>query len=495
MSSFKYKEIATKLNYNNKAFINGHFINSKSNKFFESINPATGELITEITDCNSGDVDLAVESARNSFNQGVWSKSSPEFRKEVLLKLANLLREKTEEMAVLESLDSGKTINDCLNEVGNEVPNFFQWYGELIDKTFGKVVPTGQDVTSLIVKEPIGVVGLVVPWNFPLLMAAWKAAPALAAGCSIVLKPAEQTSLTAIKLAELAAEAGLPDGVLNVVPGFGSTGEAIGRHPDVDAVSFTGSTEVGALFMRYSGESNLKTVGLEMGGKSPFIILEDAKVSDDLVEHAVTSAFWNGGQNCSANMRQIVDKKVKDEFLEKVIEKTNNLKVGDPLDTETDMGSMVSEEHLKRVNGYIDQGIKDGAKLLIGGSNSPIKKGFYAAPTLFDNLTEEMTIAKEEIFGPVLGILQVNNSNEALEVANKSSYGLHATVFTNDLDRALYMAKNLQCGTVAINGFSEGDIKTPFGGYKQSGSLARDNGTEAIDQYLQTKTIWITHQG
>ncbi len=495
MSSYKYKEIATKLNYNNKAFINGRFVNSKSDKFFEAINPATGELITEITDCNSADVDLAVKSARDSFKKGVWSKSSPEFRKEVLLKLANLLRENTEEMAVLESLDSGKTINDCLNEVGNEVPNFFQWYGELIDKTFGKVVPTGQDVTSFIVKEPIGVVGLVVPWNFPLLMAAWKAAPALAAGCSIVLKPAEQTSLTAIKLAELAAEAGLPDGVLNVLPGFGSTGEAIGRHPDVDTVSFTGSTEVGALFMRYSGESNLKTVGLEMGGKSPFIILEDAKITDELVEHAVTSAFWNGGQNCSANMRQIVDKKIKDEFLAKVIEKTKTLKVGDPLDTETEMGSMVSEEHLKRVNGYIDQGIKDGAELLIGGSASPIEKGFYAAPTLFDNLTEEMTIAKEEIFGPVLGILPVNNSNKALEVANNTSYGLHATVFTNDLDRAFYMAKNLQCGTVAINGFSEGDIKTPFGGFKQSGSLARDNGTEAIDQYLQTKTIWITHQG
>ena len=495
MSSNKYKEIATKLNYNNKAFINGHFVNSKSDKFFEAINPATGELITKITDCNSADVDLAVKSARDSFKKGVWSKSSPEFRKEVLLKLANLLRENTEEMAVLESLDSGKTINDCLNEVGNEVPNFFQWYGELIDKTFGKLVPTGQDVTSFIVKEPIGVVGLVVPWNFPLLMAAWKAAPALAAGCSIVLKPAEQTSLTAIKLAELAAEAGLPDGVLNVLPGFGSTGEAIGRHPDVDAVSFTGSTEVGALFMRYSGESNLKTVGLEMGGKSPFIILEDAKITDNLVEHAVTSAFWNGGQNCSANMRQIVDKKIKDEFLAKVIEKTKTLKVGDPLDTETEMGSMVSEEHLKRVNGYIDQGIKDGAELLIGGSASPIQKGFYAAPTLFDNLTEEMTIAKEEIFGPVLGILPVNNLNKALEVANNTSYGLHATVFTNDLDRAFYMAKNLQCGTVAINGFSEGDIKTPFGGFKQSGSLARDNGTEAIDQYLQTKTIWITHQG
>ena len=494
MSSVNYKEIATNLNYNNKAFINGEFINSKSGKFFETINPATGELITEITDCNSADVDLAVKSARDSFKKGVWSKSSPEFRKEVLIKLANLLRENTEEMAVLESLDSGKTINDCLNEVGNEVPNFFQWYGELIDKTFGKVVPTGQDVTSFIIKEPIGVVGLVVPWNFPLLMAAWKAAPALAAGCSIVLKPAEQTSLTAIKLAELAAKAGLPDGVLNVLPGFGSTGEAIGRHPDVDAVSFTGSTEVGALFMRYSGESNLKTVGLEMGGKSPFIILDDAKITDDLVEHAVTSAFWNGGQNCSANMRQIVDNKIKDEFLAKVIDKTKTLKVGDPLDTETEMGSMVSEEHLKKVNGYIDRGIKDGAELLIGGSTSPIEKGYYAAPTLFDNVTEEMTIAKEEIFGPVLGILPVSNSNKALEVANNTSYGLHATVFTSDLDRAFYMAKNLQCGTVAINGFSEGDIKTPFGGFKQSGSLARDNGTEAIDQYLQTKTIWITHQ-
>ena len=279
---------------------------------------------------------------------------------------------------------------------------------------------------------------------------------------------------------------------LNVLTGHGGVGESIGRHNDIDAVSFTGSTEVGALFMRYSGESNLKTIGLEMGGKSPFIILDDAKIDDNLIEHAVTSAFWNGGQNCSANMRQIVDKKVKEEFLHKVTEKTKNLKVGKPLDPETDMGSMVSEEHLNRVNGYINKGIEEGASLISGGIEKDKMNGFFATPTLFDNLTESMTISKEEIFGPVLGILPVKDMNSALDIAKNSNYGLHATVFTNDLDRAFYMAKNLPCGTIAINGFSEGDIKTPFGGYKQSGSLSRDNGTEAVDQYLQTKTIWIT---
>ena len=492
MSLEKYNKIADNIKFENKSFINGNFVNSKSNNFFEAINPATREILTEVVECNDQDVDYAVQCARKAFESGVWSKASPEYRKDILLKLANLLRENSEEISVLESIDSGKTITDCLNEVGQEVPNHFQWYGELIDKIFGKVVPTGIEASSFIIKEPIGVVGLVVPWNFPLLMAAWKVAPSLAAGCSVILKPAEQTSLSAIKFASLAAEAGIPDGVLNVLTGHGGVGESIGRHNDIDAVSFTGSTEVGALFMRYSGESNLKTIGLEMGGKSPFIILDDAKIDDNLIEHAVTSAFWNGGQNCSANMRQIVDKKVKEEFLHKVIEKTKNLKVGKPLDPETDMGSMVSEEHLNRVNGYINKGIEEGASLISGGIEKDKMNGFFATPTLFDNLTESMTISKEEIFGPVLGILPVKDMNTALNVAKNSNYGLHATVFTNDLDRAFYMAKNLPCGTIAINGFSEGDIKTPFGGYKQSGSLSRDNGTEAVDQYLQTKTIWIT---
>ncbi len=492
MSLEKYTNLANNIKFEKRAFINGEFTNSKSNTFFESVNPANCNVLTEVAECDEKDVDLAVSCARKAFENGDWSKSNPEYRKEVLLKLASLLRDNAEEMAVLESLDSGKTITDCLNEVGSEVPNFFQWYGELIDKVFGKVVPTGHDVASFIVKEPIGVVGLVVPWNFPLLMAAWKAAPALATGCSVVLKPAEQTPLSTIKFAELAAEAGLPPGVLNVVPGFGKTGEAIGRHKDVDAVSFTGSTEVGALFMRYSGESNLKTIGLEMGGKSPFIVLDDAKVDDDLIEHAVNSAFWNGGQNCSANMRQIIDTKVKDDFLHKVLEKTKTLKVGNPLDPDTDMGSMVSDEHFDRVNGYISKGINEGAGLLTGGVSEDKNNGFFINPTLFDNLNEDMTIAKEEIFVTVLGVLPVSGFDSALKVAKNTDYGLHATVYTNDLDRAFYMARNLPCGTVSINGFSEGDIKTPFGGYKQSGSLSRDNGTEAINQYLQTKTIWMT---
>ena len=369
----------------------------------------------------------------------------------------------------------------------------FQWYGELIDKVFGKVVPTEPSITSLIVKEPIGVVAGVVPWNFPLMMAVWKAAPALAAGCSLIIKPAEDTPLTAIRVAQIAKEAGIPDGVFNVVPGFGDAGEALGRHNDVDAVSFTGSTEVGGYFMKYSGESNLKTVGLEMGGKSPFIVLGDAKITDDLINNAIDSAFWNGGQNCSANMRQIVHSKVKEEFLDKILKKIKNIKVGDPLDPETNMGSMISKKHLATVDGFIQKGIDEGATLLYGGVSGNDQKGFFAKPTLFDNLKDNMTIARDEIFGPVLGIITVNNTEEALKIAKDSKYGLHASVFSQDINEAFHMAKSLPCGTVSVNTFSEGDIKTPFGGYKHSGSLSRDQGTEALNQYLQTKTIWISH--
>ena len=280
---------------------------------------------------------------------------------------------------------------------------------------------------------------------------------------------------------------------LNIIPGFGDVGEALGRHNDVDAVSFTGSTEVGGLFMKYSGESNLKTIGLEMGGKSPFIVLEDAKITDDLIDNAINSAFWNGGQNCSANMRQIIHSKVKDEFLDKVSKKVKALKAGDPLDPSSNMGSMISKKHLATVDGYIQKGIDEGAKLLFGGVSSGDQKGFFAKPTLFDDLKENMTIAQEEIFGPVLGVLTINSDEEALKIASNSKYGLHASVFTQDIDRAFHMAKSLPCGTVSVNTFSEGDIKTPFGGYRQSGSLSRDQGTEALDQYLQTKTIWISH--
>jgi aldehyde dehydrogenase (NAD+)/gamma-glutamyl-gamma-aminobutyraldehyde dehydrogenase len=488
-----YKAIAKKLRFEGRAFINGKYVNAIDGKKFETINPATGQKLCAVAKCNHKDVDLAVKVSRKAFNSGVWSKSSPEHRKEVLLKFAELLRKHGDENSVLECVDTGKLIADCINEVANDAPMHFQWYGELIDKVFGKVGPTEPSITSLIVKEPIGVVAGIVPWNFPLMMAVWKMAPALAAGCSVIIKPAEDTPLTAIRVAKIAQEAGIPDGVLNVLPGYGDVGEALGRHKDVDAVSFTGSTEVGGYFLKYSSESNLKPVALEMGGKSPFIVLEDAKINDDLIDNAINSAFWNGGQNCSANMRQIVHKKVKDEFLDKVSKKVKKLKVGDPLSLKSNMGSMISKGHLQTVDGYIQKGIDEGAKLLLGGVSNGRQKGFYAKPTLFDGLKENMTIAQEEIFGPVLGVLTVKNDEEALKVASNSKYGLHASVFTQDIDRAFHLAKSLPCGTVSVNTFSEGDIKTPFGGYKQSGSLSRDQGTEALNSFLQTKTIWISH--
>ena len=489
-----YKAIAKKLKFEGRAFINGKYVNAIDEEKFETINPATGQKLCSVAKCNNKDVDLAVKVSRKAFSSGVWSKSSPEYRKEVLLKFAELLRKHGDENSVLECVDTGKLIADCINEVANDAPMHFQWYGELIDKVFGKVGPTEPSITSLIVKEPIGVIAGIVPWNFPLMMAVWKMAPALAAGCSVIIKPAEDTPLTAIRVAQIGKEAGIPDGVLNVLPGYGDVGEALGRHKDVDAVSFTGSTEVGGYFLKYASESNLKPVALEMGGKSPFIVLEDAKINDDLIDNAINSAFWNGGQNCSANMRQIVHKKVKDEFLDKIIKKVKKLKVGDPLDLKSNMGSMISKNHLQTVDGYIQKGIDEGAKLLSGGVSNNNQKGFFAKPTLFDGLKEKMTIAQEEIFGPVLGVLTVKNDEEALKVASNSKYGLHASVFTQDIDRAFHLAKSLPCGTISVNTFSEGDIKTPFGGYKQSGSLSRDQGTEALNSFLQTKTIWISHQ-
>jgi acyl-CoA reductase-like NAD-dependent aldehyde dehydrogenase len=478
---------------NTQAFIDGQYCDAADGAKLENLNPATGEIIGTFSHCGAADVDRAVAAARRVFNQGTWSRAAPEYRKEILLKLADLVEKNKNELAVLESVDAGKTITDCLHEVGTEASAFFRWYAELADKTFGKIAPTADDALALIVKEPAGVAGAILPWNFPFLMAVWKIAPALASGCSIVVKPAEQTPLSTLKLGELAIEAGIPSGVLNIIPGLGETaGQAIGLHNDVDTVSFTGSTEVGRLFMRYSGDSNLKSVGLEMGGKSPFIVLDDAVISDDLIEHAAMAAFWNGGQNCSANMRQIIAAPLVDEFMDKMLKRVDAFKLGDPLDPDTTIGSMITAEHKDRVMGYIASGRTEGANLVVGGDvDGP---GHFVAPTVFDGVTNDMTIAKDEIFGPVLGVMAVKSAEDALEIATDTNYGLHATVFTRDIDRAISMARKLPCGTVSVNGFSEGDIKTPFGGYKQSGSLARDNGTEALEQYLQTKTIWIATQ-
>lgn len=491
MTKEKAHSIASTVTIRDQAFINGAFQDARSGERFETINPATNEVIASVAHCDSGDVDVAVTAARKAFDSGVWSRTAPEHRKEILLRLADLIRQHSEELSVLESLDSGKTITDCQNEIGHEVADFFQWYAELIDKVFGKVVPTGEDALAWIVKEPTGVVGLVLPWNFPLLMMAWKVAPALAAGCSCIVKPAEQTPLTALRLAELAAMAGVPDGVINVLPGYGETaGQAIGRHDDIDVVSFTGSTEVGGLFLRYAGESNLKVVGLEMGGKNPMIVLDDADINDDLIEHATMSAFWNGGQNCSANMRQLVDASRAEEFTERVAARAKTMRCGDPLDPETEIGAMVTKAHQQQVLDYIAIGQQEGARLVSGGDAGGAP-GCFINPAVFSGLKPDMRIAREEIFGPVLGVMPVNGAEEALRVARDTVYGLHASVFTRDVDRAIHFARRLPCGTVSVNGFSEGDIKTPFGGYKRSGSQARDNGVEALEQYTQTKTIWV----
>ena len=490
LSRADYHAIASGLDICGKAYIDGAYCDAADGERFETTNPATGETLAEVAHCKAADVDRAVAAARRVFNAGTWSRAEPEERKDVLLKVARLVREHTDELAVLESLDTGKTITDCMAEIGGDVVNFFQWYAELADKYFGKIAPTGPEALALITREPVGVAGAVLPWNFPLVMATWKIAPALAVGCSAVIKPAEQTPLSTIRLAQLMEEAGVPAGVVNIVPGFGETaGAAIGLHRDIDTVSFTGSTEVGRMFMRYAGDSNLKGVGLEMGGKSPFIVLEDAVIDDDMIDHAAMSAFWNGGQNCSANMRQLIAAPLVEEFVARIVDRVKAFKLGDPLDPETDIGSMITRDHKEMVMRYIQSGVDEGAAMMMGGDSD--LPGHFIEPTVFRNVTPEMKIAREEIFGPVLGVMPVSSAEEALAIARDTDYGLHATVFTQDIDKAIHMARSLPCGTVSVNGYSEGDIKTPFGGYKQSGSMARDNGTEALEQYLQTKTIWI----
>lgn len=493
----QFEAIAQSLTFPEFTIINGDRKAAINGTSYETHNPATNNFLANLPHCGSEDIDLAVIAAQRSFQDGVWARISPETRKETLLKLADIIRRETTTLAVMESLESGKPISDCLHEIGTEVPNIFQWYAELIDKSYDRIAPTDDSTTALILKEPIGVVGVVLPWNFPLLMAAWKLAPALASGCSIVVKPAEETALTTIRLGELALEAGLPPGVLNVVTGPGeTTGRLIGQHSGIDAVTFTGSTDVGRLFLQYSATSNLKTVGLEMGGKSPLIILDDAEITNELIDDAVNAAFWNAGQNCSANMRQIIARTRQDEFIDRLTDRVKKIRIGNPLDPLTEMGPMISAAHRNSVLRYVKKGVEQGATQILSPEDFSLPTlGNYLAPSIFGDVTAKMEIAEEEIFGPVLGVLPVDSHEEALALANNTEYGLHATVFTKDIDLAFHFARRLACGTVAVNGFSEGDIKTPFGGYRKSGSLARDNGVEAMAQYQQIKTIWITHQG
>ncbi|MBL8444263.1 MAG: aldehyde dehydrogenase, partial [Zoogloeaceae bacterium] len=467
----EYEAIARNLVLPTEAFIDGRFRPAQSGKTFQTVNPATGAALAEVAACSSEDVDLAVAKARDAFDDGRWSRLRPSERKDVLLRLCELMRQHADELAVMESLDSGKTIFDCATIDVPETIHCIKWHAELIDKIYDQVAPASNDHIAMVVREPVGVVGLVLPWNFPLLMLAWKIGPALAAGCSVVIKPAAETSLTALRLAALAHEAGVPSGVLNVVTGRGSeAGEPLGLHPDVDMVSFTGSTATGRRFLRYSADSNLKEVVLEMGGKNPCIVMDDAEQLDVVAAHVVNGAFWNMGENCSAASRLIVHKDIKSRLLDKVIALAREWKVGDPLDPSVRVGALVSKVHFDKVCGYIAKA--NPGEILMGGRNS---NGAFVEPTIVDVGSNDSLLAREEIFGPVLAVITVSSFDEAIAVANDTEYGLAASLFTANGKRAIRGARAIRAGTVTVNSFGEGDISTPFGGYKQSGFGGRDN--------------------
>ena len=480
----EYHAIASGMAFPSGAFIDGGYRPAISGKTFTTTNPATGTALAEVAACGAEDVDFAVLKAREAFDDGRWSRLPPAARKDVLIRLCKLITRNARELAVMESLDSGKTIFDCETVDVPETINCLKWHAELIDKIYDQVSPASDDHISMVLREPVGVVGLVLPWNFPLLMLAWKIGPALAAGCSVIVKPAEETSLTALRIAELASEAGLPRGVLNVLPGSGAeVGEPLGRHLDVDAVSFTGSTVTGKRFLGYSAESNAKEVTLEMGGKNPAIVMDDAENLDRVAQHIVNGAFWNMGENCSAASRLIVHKKVKDDLLARIAHHAKQWNVGDPLDPETRMGALVSKAHYDKVCGYLDQ----AENIVLGGK---AENGFVEA-TVIEVADNNSTLAREEIFGPVLSVIPVSGFDEAIAVANDTEYGLCASIFTANIKRAIRGARAIRAGTVTVNSFGEGDISTPFGGFKQSGFSGRDNGIHAHDQYTQLKTVWI----
>ncbi|WP_294609422.1 aldehyde dehydrogenase [uncultured Roseovarius sp.] len=480
----EYKAIAETLDFPTGAFIEGGYRPAISGETFTSVNPATGVPLAEIAACGAEDVDFAVLKAREAFDDGRWSRIDPGERKDVLIRLCKLMTRNARELAVMESLDSGKTIFDCETVDIPEAINCIKWHAELTDKIYDQVAPASDNHIAMVVREPIGVVGLVLPWNFPLLMLAWKIGPALAAGCSVVVKPAMETSLTALRLAELASEAGLPRGVLSVLPGGGAeVGEPIGRHMDIDMVSFTGSTTTGKRFLGYSGESNAKEVVLEMGGKNPAIVMDDAENLDRVAQHIVNGAFWNMGENCSATSRLIVHRDVKAELLTRIEAHARAWNVGDPLDPETRVGALVSQAHYDKVCGYLDK----AETVVFGGTAN---NGFVS-PTVVDVPGNDHQLAREEIFGPVLSVIEVSSFDEAISVANDTVYGLCASLFTANAKRAIRGARALRAGTVTVNSFGEGDISTPFGGYKQSGFGGRDNGVHAHDQYTQIKTLWI----
>jgi acyl-CoA reductase-like NAD-dependent aldehyde dehydrogenase len=475
-----------------EAFIDGRFVAAADGRTFADVSPRDGRVVAEVARGSGVDIDRAVRAARRAFEEGAWALADPAQRRGVLLRLAGLMTEHAEELARLESVDVGHPISDARTVDVVNATRCFSFYAEAIDKLYGEIAPTGADDLALVGREPIGVVGAVVPWNYPLIVTAWKLAPALAMGNSVVLKPAEQSPLSALRLAELASEAGLPDGVLNVVPGFGEeAGEPLGRHADVDKIAFTGSVPVGRLFLRYAGESNGKAVSLELGGKSPQIVLADAPDLAAAAEAIGWGIFYNAGQTCHAGSRVIVVPQVREELVERLTEFAAGMAPGDPFDPATQLGSLVSDEHLHNVMAHIERARGDGARVLFGGEPAtPVAGGAYLGPTLVQADDPALAIVQEEVFGPVLAIQSARDADHALALANATRYGLAAALWTSDLTTAGRLARRLRAGTVWVNSFDRSSMATPFGGMKESGH-GRDRSLHALDAYAQLKTTWI----
>jgi acyl-CoA reductase-like NAD-dependent aldehyde dehydrogenase len=475
-----------------RALINGERVAALDGQTFDCLSPVDGRLLTAVARGGQADIDAAVAAARVAFDSRRWSGMAPAQRKRVMIRFAEEIAAHGDELALMETLDMGKPLKYAKGVDVNSAANCIRWYGEAVDKVYDEIAPTGANALALITREAMGVVGVIVPWNYPMIMAAWKIAPALAAGNSVVLKPSEKSPLTALRLADLALAAGIPPGVFNVVPGYGTeAGSPLALHMDVDCIAFTGSTRVGKQIHVMAGQSNLKRAWTELGGKSPNIVFADCPDLDRAVEAAVGSIFFNQGESCNAPSRLFVEASIKDAFLEKALKLVPNYQPGNPLDKNTVMGAIVDQVQLDSVMRYIGLGTSEGAQLLAGGAlATPVQGGCYVQPTIFDGVTPEMTIAREEIFGPVLSVLRFTDVAEVVKQANASVYGLQAAVWTSDINKAHGVARALRAGTVHVNSYDEDDITVPFGGFKQSG-VGRDKSRHAFDKYTEMKTTWI----
>ena len=487
-----WEQRAKTLKIEGRAFVHGEYRTAASGATFECISPVDGRLLGLVASCDLADAELAVADARTTFESGVWSRMAPAQRKRVMIRFADLMDQHAEELALLETLDMGKPISDSL---GVDVPGAsraIRWSGEAVDKIYDEVAATPHDELGLITREPVGVVAAIVPWNFPMIMTAWKLGPALATGNSVIVKPSEKSPLTALRMAQLALDAGIPAGVLNVLPGYGHTvGKALALHMDVDTLVFTGSTKIAKQLMIYAGESNMKRVWLEAGGKSANIVFADAPDLKAAAEAAAAAICFNQGEMCTAGSRLLVERSIKDAFMPMVLEAMQDWKAGHALDPNTKVGALVDAGHLNAVLGYIDAGHKDQAKLLCGGKRTLEETGGqYVEPTIFDDAHNAMRIAQEEIFGPVLTVIAFDSTEEAIQIANDSIYGLAAAIWTSNLSKAHLAAKALRVGSMWVNQYDGGDMTAPFGGFKQSGN-GRDKSLHAFDKYTEIKATWI----